>query len=175
MGYNKVNVYGGDKTFDFWFYNLENGTIMQYIEDFLLTFSCGFSFKDYPFDSHNCKMEYGDKSWTTEWLTLNPPTVVYEDISNSFGDEPIIIKNSNLPFTFHLNALAAYEKEETVDGSSYSYTGLVMKITRTSYGKLLSGYYYPMAAFALLSMISFLIKPDVVSNRDQTEIINLYY
>ena len=164
MGYNKVNIYGGDKAFDFWFYNYENDPTMQYVEEFLLTFSCGFSFKDYPFDSHDCKMEYGDQSWTTGYVTLNSPTIVYEDISHDFGDEPIIIKNSNLPFTFHLNALAAYEKEETVDASLYSFTGLIMKISRKSYGKLLSGYYYPMAAFALLSVISFLIKPEMVSN-----------
>ena len=39
-----------------------------------------------------------------------------------------------------------------------------MDLTRTSRGRLDSGYYYPMAAFALLSMISYLINPDIVSH-----------
>ena len=30
-------------------------------------------------------------------------------------------------------------------------------------GQLLSGYYYPSGSFALLSIISYLIKPDMVS------------
>ena len=174
LGYNKVNIYGGDKAFTFWFLNLENDPTMQYVEECLLTFSCGFSFKDYPFDSHVCKMEYGDQTWTTDWLTFNSPTIVYDDKSHSLGDDPIIIENSNLPFTFHLSTLPAYEKKDPFDTSSYSFTGLVMNISRKSYVKLLSGYYYPMTAFALLSMISYLIKPDVVSNtRDQTKCFNI--
>ena len=109
-------------------------------------------------------MEYGDHSMSTKVLTFNAPIIAYDNVAHSLGDDHIIIENSNLPFTFHLDTLAAYEKKDILDGYLYSFTGLVMKISRKSYGKLLSGYYYPMAAFALVSMISFLIKPDVVSN-----------
>merc|ERR1712008_241988 len=47
----------------------------------------------------------------------------------------------------------------------FSFTGMLLTIKRKSYGQLLSGYYYPTASFALLSMISFLIKPDKVPGR----------
>ena len=97
-------------------------------------------------------------------VILGSPTIIYEDISHSLGDDPLIIENSNLPFKFYLNAMAAYEKKDLVDGYLYSFTGLIIKISRKSYSMLMSGYFYPMAAFALLSMISFLIKPDMVSN-----------
>ena len=166
LDYHKVQVFGGNKLFSFWYANLDSGPFMWYIEDFHLTFSCGFNFKNYPFDSHVCKMEYADQTLSTEVVILGPPTIIYRDISHSLGDDPIIIENSNLPFKFHLNTMASYEKKDLVDGYFYSFTGLVMNISRKSYGKLLSGYFYPMAAFALLSMISFLIKPDMVSNGD---------
>ena len=110
-------------------------------------------------------MEYGDKTWTTHVVKFNSSIIIYDTMSHSLGDDPIVIDNSNLPFTFHLHTLAAYEKKGPFKQYTYSTTGMVMKICRNSYGKLLSGYYYPMAAFAVLSMISFLIKPDVVRRK----------
>ena len=47
---------------------------------------------------------------------------------------------------------------------AFSYTGIALRMRRKSLGQLLSGFFYPSAAFALLSMISFLIKPDMVSS-----------
>merc|ERR1712008_263366 len=55
----------------------------------------------------------------------------------------------------------------------FSFTGMLLTIKRKSYGQLLSGYYYPTASFALLSMISFLINPDVVPGR-MGMIVTLY-
>ena len=168
LGKNKVKVFGGSKPFSFRFENWgDSGRWMEYGEEFLLTFSCGFNFKDYPFDSHVCKMEFGDQTLSTKKLILDSSEIIYNDIKHSLGDDPIIVGNSNLPFTFHLSSLESYEWTDPNDGAtvSYSFTGLVMKISRKSYGKLLSGYYYPMAAFAVLSMISFLIKPDVVRTK----------
>ena len=164
--YHKVQVFGGHKLFSFWYVNWDSHPSMWYIEDFHLTFSCGFNLKNYPFDSHVCKLEYADQTLSTEVVILGSPTIIYEDKSHSLGDDPIIIENSNLPFKFYLNTTAAYEKKDLVDGYLYSFTGLTIKISRKSYSMLLSGYFYPMAAFALLSMISYLIKPDMVSNRD---------
>ena len=49
------------------------------------------------------------------------------------------------------------------DFGTYPLTGMIIKMKRKSLGLLLGGYYYPTTAFALLSMISFLINPDIVS------------
>ena len=165
MGSDKVRGLGGNEAFSFWFLNWNDNAVMEYSEDVLLTFSCGFNFKHYPFDSHDCIMEYGDKTWTTHVVKFNSSIIIYDTMSHSLGDDPIVIDNSNLPFTFHLHTLAAYEKKGPFKQYTYSTTGMVMKICRNSYGKLLSGYYYLMAAFAVLSMISFVIKPDVVRRR----------
>ena len=62
-----------------------------------------------------------------------------------------------------IDTLPAFEKMDPIYGYSYSYTGLVMKIRRNSLGQLVSGYFFPTGSFALLSIISFLIKPDMVS------------
>merc|ERR1712008_423919 len=44
---------------------------------------------------------------------------------------------------------------------------------RKDFGKLLASYYYPMASFAVLSLISFLINPDVIPGR-MGMIVTLY-
>ena len=65
-----------------------------------------------------------------------------------------------MPFEFHLEARPSFEK---ISDSTYSKTGIHIRMKRKSLGQLLSGYYYPTTSFALLSMISFLINPDIVS------------
>ena len=128
-----------------------------------LTFSCVFDFARFPFDSHECPMEFGEMLKETKDVTYNTSRIIYGNESQRIGEHPIIINNLAFPYEFHLQSLPVFQKSNSY-GSTYSYTGMVMKIQRKSLGLLLSGYYYPMGAFALLSMISYLIKPDVVSN-----------
>ena len=80
--------------------------------------------------------------------------------SIALGVDPIVIDNSPLPFEFQLQSLASKEKHV---GYNVSYAGMLVRIKRKSLGLLLSGYYCPSASFAFLSMISFLINPEVVS------------
>ena len=83
----------------------------------------------------------------------------------SEGVDPVIIDKSTLPFEFQLKSLA--EKERKYSHIKVSMTGMQLKIKRKSLGLLLSGYYYPMTSFALFSMVSFIINPDVVSQFEE--------
>ena len=87
---------------------------------------------------------------------------MYGIVSHKTGEPPLILSNLTFPYEFHLQSLPVFQKSNSY-GSTYSYTGMVMKIQRKSLGQLLSGYYYPTASFAVLSIISFLIKPEKVS------------
>ena len=64
---------------------------------------------------------------------------------------------------YNTKALPIFEKIDSY-GNAHSYTGMLIKMKRKSLGFLLGSYYYPTGIFALLSMISFLISPDIVSN-----------
>ena len=95
---------------------------------------------------------------------------------------PITIKD--LPFSFDVtlksqNTLIKFDK---LDDENHSYTGFCLTVKRKrSLGQLLGAFYYPMASFALLSMISYLIKPDIVSilklleNKYHTRINKIVY
>ena len=127
-----------------------------------LTFSCQFDFAKFPFDSHECPMEFGERIEQTKDVTYNTSGIIYGNKSQRIGEHPIIINNLAFPYEFNLQSLPVFQKSNSYN-STYSYTGMVMKIQRKSLGLLLSGYYYPTASFAILSMISFLIKPEKVS------------
>ena len=128
---------------------------------FHLTFSCHFDFAEFPFDSHECPIEYGSIYFSQDQMRFNATKAVFGNMSTKIGGDPIILNNLPFPFEFQLVALPTFEIT-SIYKISYSYTGIVLKMRRKSPGQLLCGYFYPTAAFALLSMLSFLIKPDVV-------------
>ena len=74
------------------------------------------------------------------------------------------------PFEFYLETLppfaTVYDLQEICRDETYSFAGILIKMKRNSVGQLLCGYYYPTTSFALLSMISYLIKPEKVSHLD---------
>ena len=107
-------------------------------------------------------MEYGDNIWNTSYMTFNNSKIIYGNETHTFGENPIIIHH--LPFEIQLETLPAFKKVDPIYDNAYSYTGMVIRLRRNSLGELFSGYYFPTGSFALLSIISFLIKPDMVRN-----------
>ena len=126
-----------------------------------MTFSCHFHLSKFPFDYHECPIYFGDKRYSTNTLSINDIRVNHGKSWTGVGDDPLIVDELALPFGFELEALPTKEKD--IDYNyNVSQAGMIIKIKRESIGQLLSGYYYPTTSFALLSMISFLINPDVV-------------
>ena len=167
LTYEQTKFYGGYKPFSFWYVNSGKNQFALYHEEVQLSFSCPFNFENYPFDSNVCTLEFGSQAWSVKTLTLKPSKIIYEDVSTTvihiLADDPMILNDLPLPFDFKFNLKPAFEKPN-VYNYSFSYAGMEIKMKRKTPSQLISGYYYPMAAFAFLSMISFLIKPDVVSN-----------
>ena len=100
----------------------------------------------------------------TSDLNFGPTIISYKEMSTLDG--PMMLNNLPLPYEIKVEAQKATEKFDRIMGVKFkmSQTGMCLTMTRTSRGHLESGYYYPTTAFALLSMISHLINPDIVSN-----------
>ena len=168
LNYRKTKLFGGEKLFSFWWYvnHLKNNFIV-YQEEVQLSFTCPFNFENYPFDSQVCTLEFGSNSWPTSSVRLKPARITYDQVSppmkHSLAEDPIILNDLPIPFEFEFNFNPAFEKMNDYN-YSYSYAAMEIKMERKTLGELLSGYYYPMAAFAILSVISYLIKPEMVSN-----------
>ena len=158
LSYQKTQLYGGTTSSSFW----KGKNRMIYGEDFQLTFFCRFRFIDYPFDSHECKLMYGEKTGDLNNVTIVPRNIWIGNLEQKAENEPIILDDLPFPFAIVLKPLPTI----TIHGnfhSKISKTGILFKMKRNDFGKLLASYYYPSASFAVLSLISFLINPDIVS------------
>ena len=71
------------------------------------------------------------------------------------------MQQSRLPFKITLEPLAEFTVIE--DGYHYSYTGIKIVFQRNNLGVLEGGFYFPTLVFSLLSLLSFAIKPEMVS------------
>ena len=164
----KAIPYGKSESFAFVCTRMPHN--MMYYEEFQLTISCQFDFLKFPFDSHECRLEYGDTMHDTSQLQMNSSIINYAESKNTTVNNPgIVINDLPLPYEITVESIQTFDK---ICYTIYtcSYTGMLMKIKRTSFGQLRTGFFVPTASFALLSMISFLIKPDVV--RPNTYSIN---
>ena len=99
-------------------------------------------------------------------MTFNLTQAVFGNMSTNIGGDPIILDDLPFPFEFQLVVLPNFGLKNSIKNRTvtFSYTGIALRMRRKSLGQLLSGFFYPSSAFALLSMISFLIKPDIVSS-----------
>ena len=90
-----------------------------------------------------------------------PLEILYDETETTIDKEPIIPDKLHQSFKLQIESVPT--NETIFHNAKYSYTGMTLKLKRKSLGHLASSYYYPTASFALLSMISYFIKPDIVS------------
>ena len=158
----KTKFYGAGSTSastDLWY---EGNQSLYYEEGWKLEFLCIFQLSDFPFDSQECNLYIGGYYEDSRTLTLNPLSISFNsEIETTIGEKPII--RDRLYQSYKLQ-LETYAVDEDISEESMSYTGMIIKLRRKSLGHLSSSYYYPTASFALLSLISYLIKPDIVSS-----------
>ena len=140
--------------------NRHGSYTLVYAEALKVKFSCQFDFKKFPFDSNQCCLTYGDFIFGTN-VTLGSPNIIYDNMITEDG--PIILNSLPFPFMVKITEKPTFVKIDRFDMKEYSRAGMCIALTRTNRGNLDSGYYYPSTAFALLSMISYLINPDIVS------------
>jgi hypothetical protein len=132
---------------------------MNYAEELNMKFSCLFDFHLFPFDSHTCCIEYGDLHGSDN-VILSRAIVIYG--SKTTRDGSFELKFLPFPFQIEIESLTTSGKNYSDHGKTRSYTGMCFKMNRKTRGHLISGFYYPTASFGILSLISYLIKPDMV-------------
>ena len=87
--------------------------------------------------------------------------IFHKGKSVSYGEELLFVDQTLLPFDIRLESLETIT--EFVDGYHYPYAGMRIYMHRNNLGVLIGGFYLPMLMFSALSLISYLIKPEVVS------------
>ena len=150
-----------DGTFDCWII-LEDGVArINFYQALMVTTTCNYEFSDFPFDEHECHIDFGLPQYTfNDRVMFNPIKILTETTKAEIVEKLLNVPNEHLPFDFSLST------KDQFPYYNYDYmavyTGLKLKLERNGLGSLVGSFYAPTAVFSSLSLISFFIKPDVV-------------
>ena len=155
----RTRKYGAiDKDY-FWYFHTDN--MMEYQQSLKVKIYCSIDFKHFPFDSHNCDLNFGASGITINALKMIATTMNYKNQSVKYNEGLLHMKQSRLPFDISLESLEPFEYVQ--GGYKYSYAGMRLHFTRNDFGVLIGGYYGPTIIFSTLSLVSYSIKADMVS------------
>ena len=169
LGTDKDATYGNGAYSYFWHIPDEsqsphlNPHLMQFGDIITQTVSCDMDFTLFPFDHHSCDMIFYLTQHPSNYVMFDSPTVFKGQNNVSFGEKFMNIPTKRLPynvFVESLNTSIVYTLNR-----KRSATGVRFHFARNSIGLLLGGYYVPTGIFASLSLVSFIIKPEIVPGR----------
>ena len=128
---------------------------------------CEMDFSTFPFDSHTCYWKFRSyyENMNTEILKISH-LQDEEDATIATKDKPIEKQTKLLPFDVKIS-LGEEGGFDSIGSENKSTISVQFKFTRSTEGRqnLITGYYIPTGLFATLSLISYLIKPEIVPGR----------
>ena len=152
---------------DLW-YNYPSHTL-KYNVIFVAIVSCKLDFQSFPFDNHECDLILRNWSGGSYRIVLKSPTIYgHDENGKENGGKYFNITttgNHKLDYKFQFESLPTAEYQD--NGYKYSETRIKMIFERTEKSriKIIGGYHATTAIFAILSLLSFFIQPDVVPGR----------
>ena len=158
LSIKKASIYGEDGFEYFWHAEPHYKEYAELIQE---TLTCDFQFHTFPFDEHECYLRFHNPHLIKAFLILTPTKIYVHSKSTNISQPALNIDNSRLPYVITVESIEPSMTQSTI--YDYVNSGLKFKLQRRSIGQLLGGYFGPTAIFALLSLISFIINPDIVS------------
>ena len=143
---------------------------LRYGTIFTAKIACSLDFETYPFDSHTCLMNVNNWSGAKHRVMFGKPKIYtndgfYTEGKEIGGNEFELKTDGRLDYNFKFESLPSL----TFEDSGYEYTQAQVKIdfqrTDKSRTEIFGGYHATTAIFAMLSLLSFFINPDVVPGR----------
>ena len=125
--------------------------------------SCEMDYDIFPFDHHNCDMIFYMAQHPSDLVMFEAPTVFLKDKNVSLNEGHLDIPSKRLPYTISVQSLNTSKIHSM--NKMRSATGVRFHYSRNTIGLLLGGYYVPTAVFGFLSIVSFIIRPDIVPGR----------
>ena len=155
--------YGPKTDVEYYWFGYPN--LLQYQERLKITVYCPFDFANFPFDNHQCDLNFGSVSWVAERVTLLPLTISYGNVSTYLGQNSIEIVSTHFPEPFDINLSSIMPFKILDNGWNYSFTGMHIEFYRNTIGSLIGGYYVPTATFSIFSLVSYSIDHDIIPGR----------
>ena len=131
----------------------------------ILKITCNFDFSSFPFDQQSCQLPFFNYQGNVDVVILKTPIInVYADDDQNEASV-VIIETGALPFT---SVAKSIESSTFLRRSNnISQAGIEFRFCRDSqtFKQLFGTFYLPSTLFAIISMSSFFIKPEVVPGR----------
>ena len=83
---------------------------VEYIQRIKVTFTCDFNFTSYPFDKHDCKMDFGTPSQKIHDRMNFMPMQFLNGTKGQELKDPIEVEIENQPFFISITANKEYGK-----------------------------------------------------------------
>ena len=132
-------------------------------EDFKVTLSCNFDFLMFPFDKHQCYLKFINPYYEKDQAKFTPTSIYVKSSSTNLTDQPLLIKDHKLPYEISVASIPTGQYFLTK--YTHATTGIVFNLERNDIGQLIGGFFWPTGIFTIISLVSFLIDPDVVPGR----------
>lgn len=137
--------------------NESDGLYTSFKSEYLLMkFPCTFDFNNYPFDKHQCQLRFYEFRYPYE-SSIYITDIYYDNYAQYIDNEndTIEIDVPKIPF----KVLISIGKDNT-----YNDTGVIfLTLERNELDLLIGAFYLPTGTFAILSLVSYLISPELVS------------
>ena len=142
---------------------------MNFYQYLKVTTSCNFDFNDFPFDHHDCEIDFGFHLNSNKSIRINPIKILNADTTASILNYEKEIPDTHLPYKFSVTAKDEYSYYQYEHPAPY--IGITIHMKRKTLRPLVGAFYVPTAIFSFLATISFFIDPNVVRRMNQVFII----
>ena len=158
LNLKNLGSFGTPDTKSLWY---RHPHMIWYSEIVVVTIMCDMDFQTFPNDYHICEMQMRNWLGTVADVEFTKP-ILYGPDNSSFLSDSYKIHSAKLVFDIELASKSpiVYKQYHW----DYSMAMIEIKIFRNSIGfsKILSGYYVTTATFAVISLLSFFVDPNVV-------------
>ena len=160
------NAVTANKRFKYYTATKKNGIVWFKVTGlFKFKITCEMDFSSFPFDAHVCywKIRSYYENIKTETLKIRHLHIEAQ-LDEATESKPISSQTKIIPFYFQINF--GIEDIEYFSGENKSIIFVPIHFTRKSEGRyqMISSYFVPTGLFATLSLVSYLIKPEIVSS-----------
>ena len=159
FGYDKLNQY----------YITNYDENMSMSEIIRVTVYCNFDFSYFPFDHQHCNLSLIDPVYSKNWVVINETKFLCNKGICQKGKEWIMLQNQNkIPYSIRMKNMGSHDLTFGTDIDPlaiepWSFSSISFSLQRNTLGLLIGSFYFPTGLFALLSMGSYLINPEIVS------------
>ena len=160
IGYDKLNQY--------YIYNDDNLNLEMH-EAIRITVYCDFDFSSFPFDDQECDLSLYDPVTDLTRIIINETKHLCNNGICKQGNEWLMLQYQHkIPYSIRMKNIGSRDHtfgDSDIYGESWSVSvsSIRFSLQRNSLDLLIGGFYLPTGIFAILSMGSYIINPEMVS------------